>query len=60
MYRIAMRFWRLDAENLYLAIPDVAYRGFFQETLTQLIISEMQLKLLVFSPEKEEIILWIR
>ena len=59
MYRTAIKYWNLDSHILYLAIPDYAYNSFFQETIVKLIITELELKLLIFNPEKEEITVWV-
>jgi hypothetical protein len=44
---------------LYLAVPKAIYDDMLQEELSQEAMSDLQMKLLVFDPEKEEIILWL-
>lgn len=45
--------------TLYLAIPEVAYEGFFQEPDVQEIIQGQRIKLLVYDPSREELLKWI-
>lgn len=44
---------------LYLAITETVYLDFFSEELPQLMIELNSLKLLVFDPEKDEVVQWI-
>lgn len=44
--------------TVYLAIPLEIYRDFFQLNFIQKRIEEHDLKLLVFRPHTEEIVLW--
>jgi len=44
---------------LYLAIPEFAFKTFFQRPLIQEIVEEENIRLLVFDQAKNEIILWI-
>ena len=44
---------------LYLAIAETVFLDFFSEELPQLMIELNNLKLLVFDPDKEEIVQWI-
>jgi hypothetical protein len=56
-YRAALK--QEDSERLlYLAIPIIAYNSFFQLEFTQLIVTENQVKLLIYDPEEEVIIEW--
>jgi hypothetical protein len=56
-YRSALR--KTQPERvLYLAIPFDAYRDFFIIQFIQDVIAEYQVKLLIFDPVKEEIVLW--
>jgi len=49
----------LAAERtLYLAITVDIYDEFFSRKFIQRVIAEHQLKLLIFNPEREEIVLW--
>lgn len=45
--------------KLFLAIPDRVFIDIFEEDLGQLVITQNQLKILVFNLETEEIIQWI-
>jgi hypothetical protein len=51
--------WNEEAIPLYLAVPEVAYEGFFQEPVGQAVIRKTQMKLLVVDVIAEEIITWI-
>ncbi|MEK0187255.1 MAG: fatty-acid oxidation protein subunit alpha [Oscillatoriales cyanobacterium] len=56
-YRIALE--KLEPERvLYLAVPADVYRNFFTDSFIQEVIERLQIKLLVFVVEKEEIALW--
>lgn len=44
---------------LYLAITQQVYLDFFQEEIAQMVVKNNQLKLIIFDPEKEEIVQWI-
>lgn len=56
-YRSALR--KTQPERvLYLAIPFDAYRDFFIIQFIQDVIAEYQVKLLIFDPLKEEVVLW--
>ncbi|MEZ2276993.1 MAG: XisH family protein [Microcoleus anatoxicus] len=56
-YRIALE--KLEPERvLYLAVPADVYRNFFTDSFIQEVIGRLQIKLLVFVVEKEEIALW--
>jgi len=56
-YRSALRLTEPD-RILYLAIPVDVYNEFFSRKFIQRIIGEYQLKLLIFNPEREEIVIW--
>lgn len=43
---------------LYLAITFEVYNGFFRREFVRDVIAEHQLKLLIFDPNKEEIVTW--
>jgi hypothetical protein len=45
--------------TLFLAISDRVFIDIFEEDLGQLVITQNQLKILVFNLETEEIIQWI-
>lgn len=56
-YRSALRK-KMPDWILYLAIPSTVYQSLFSVRFIQEVISEHQLKLLIFNPVQEEIILW--
>jgi hypothetical protein len=56
-YRSALRLTEPD-RILYLAIPVDVYNEFFSRKFIQRIIGEYQLKLPVFNPYQEEIVIW--
>lgn len=56
-YRAALKEEEED-RVLYLAVPLTTYKTFFRLDFTQLIVKENCLKLLVYEPEKEEIVKW--
>jgi hypothetical protein len=58
LYRSALKINGID-EMLYLAIPEIAYTGIISETLGKQIITDYEVKLVVFDPDAEEIIQWI-
>jgi len=43
---------------LFLAIPEITYHSFFQESLTLRMIEKFQIRLLVFGVESTDIVLW--
>ncbi len=56
-YRSALR--RKQPERvLYLAVPSEVYQDFFLIQFIQEVIAEHKLKLLVFEPIKQEIVVW--
>jgi hypothetical protein len=57
-YRSVLR--RKEPERvLYLAVPAETYEVFFQLEFTRAVVEDYQLKLIVYSVEMEEIVLWI-
>ncbi|OCR00914.1 fatty-acid oxidation protein subunit alpha [Oscillatoriales cyanobacterium USR001] len=56
-YRSALRKKQPD-RLLYLAVPSEVYREFFMIQFIQEVIAEHRLKLLVFEPSQQEIVLW--
>lgn len=44
---------------LYLAINQETYQDLFSESIGQLLISNKQVKLIVFESERQELVLWI-
>jgi XisH protein len=56
-YRLALEMTDPD-RVLYLAVPEDIANNFFQERFVQAAIQSYSLKLLVYNPTREEIILW--
>ncbi|HEY9802406.1 MAG TPA: XisH family protein [Leptolyngbyaceae cyanobacterium] len=56
-YRSALRLTEPD-RILYLAVSVDVYDEFFSRKFIQRIIGEYQLKLLIFHPDREEIVIW--
>lgn len=56
-YRVALRL-KEPNRVLFLAIPVKVYRNFFSGELAQLSIAEYNVKLLIFDPDEEEIVIW--
>lgn len=49
-----------NPQHLYMAVPFWAYQtGILNEAIGQLVIAKLQLKLIVFNLEDEEIVQWI-
>jgi len=57
LYKAALHLLASDVP-LYLAVPIQAYNGILDEPLGQQMVESLQVRLLVFDPEREEIILW--
>ena len=57
-YRSLLRYMKSE-RKLYLAIPRNVYEEEFGDEMVQAIISDQQILLLIFDPEKEEIVQWI-
>jgi XisH protein len=56
-YRLALQQVEPD-RILYLGIPVDAYNQFFSDSFIQSAIQEYKIRLMVFHPNREEIILW--
>jgi glucose-6-phosphate 1-dehydrogenase len=56
-YRTALREQEGD-RILYLGVPQDIYDTFFRQPFTQAVIQENHVRLIVYNPEKEEIVLW--
>lgn len=56
-YRSALKLVEPD-RILYLAVPEDAYNDFFARRFIQRAIGEHQLKLLIFNPNREEVVQW--
>ncbi|XQQ07939.1 MAG: element excision factor XisH family protein [Leptolyngbya sp. IPPAS B-1204] len=57
-YRAALRL-KEPERILYLAVARSTYRNFFTRPFPRMMIEDNQVKLLVFHPQKEEIVQWI-
>ena len=58
LYRAALDYLQIDLP-LYMAVPDAAYRGILSEEIGKQTLKRGGVRLLVFDPEREEIIAWI-
>ncbi len=58
MYRAALDYLRIDLP-LYMAVPDAAYRGILSEEIGKQTLKHNKVRLIVFDPEREEIVTWI-
>lgn len=58
IYRILLRR-REPERELYLAVPDRAYRGFLARPFGQFIIEGANIKVIVFDEKTERIVKWI-
>lgn len=58
MYQVALSVKDIDLP-MYLAVPITAYRGIFAELLGQSVLKWVNMKLVVFDPLHEEIVLWV-
>ena len=57
-YKVALQ--KLEPDRvLYLAVPDSVYETLFGEILIQDVLLEYPIKLIVYTPDKEEIQSWI-
>ncbi len=57
-YRSLLRHLKSE-RKLYLAVPLSVYAEEFGDEMVQTIITDQQILLLIFDPEKEEIVQWI-
>ncbi len=57
-YRVALKV-KEPERVLFLAVPVDIYNDFFGEEIAQLSVTEYQVKLLIFNPDREEIVKWI-
>ncbi|BAT54875.1 FdxN element excision controlling factor protein [Nostoc sp. NIES-3756] len=56
-YRLALQITEPD-RILYLAVPFDTFESFFQERFVQEAVKLYQVKLIIYNPFKEEIIVW--
>ena len=55
--RLALQ--KVESERvLYLAVPLDTYRDFFADSFVEAAVEQHQLKMIVFNPKQEEIVLW--
>jgi len=57
-YRLALQMKEPD-RRIYLAVPLDTFNSFFQEIFVQEAIKIYQIKLIIYEPNKEEIVEWI-
>jgi hypothetical protein len=56
-YRVALQV--ADPERkLFLAVPDITYKTFFQREFPRMVIQQYQLEIFVYDIENEVIVLW--
>lgn len=58
LYRAVLQEVRVECK-LYLAIRKTTYQAIFSEPIGELIVDKYRLNLLVFDPQKEEVLEWI-
>jgi len=58
MYRAALDYLQIEMP-LYMAVPEAAYRGILSEEIGKQTLKHNNVRLLVFDPEREEIVKWI-
>jgi len=57
IYLCALDYARLDA-RLYMVVPIVAYEGILNEEIGRRAIRKANIDIMVFDPEREEVIRW--
>ncbi len=45
---------------LYMAVPQSAFDGIFKESIGKIVLAEIRIQLIVFDPNTQEIVEWIR
>lgn len=58
LYAAVLENKEVDSK-LFLAISDIAYQRFFQQTVYQMLVEHYQIQLLVVDVEKEEVVAWM-
>jgi hypothetical protein len=58
LYREITEYLKNDL-SLYLAVPLQVYEGFLQEEIAQQVIQRLGIKVVVFDPDREELVKWI-
>jgi len=56
-YRVALKASESE-RRLFLAIPDTAYKTFFQKEFPKMVIQEYQLNIFIYDTENEVILQW--
>lgn len=57
-YRLALEISE-PTRTLYLAVPISAYETFFKREFAEISVQKYQLKLIIYNPNKQEIVQWI-
>lgn len=58
LYQTALDYLKIDLP-LYMAVPVAAYRGILSEEIGKQTLKRNDVRLLIFDPEREEIVTWI-
>jgi len=58
LYLSVLNYLKIE-HPLYMAVPKAAYQGILSEAVGQQTLQQNAVKLLVFDPEAEEIVVWI-
>lgn len=58
LYRAVLDYLKIPLP-LYMAVPDAAYHGILSEEIGKQTLQRSGVKLIVFDPEREEIVQWI-
>lgn len=58
LYRAMLDYLGVDTA-LYMAVPEAAYHGILSEAVGQQALKYNQVRLIMFDPNREEIIKWI-
>jgi hypothetical protein len=59
VYKAALHYLGITDMPLFLAVPKAAYDGILSEPLGQATLHQSGVSLMVFDPEREEIVEWI-
>lgn len=58
MYRVILARQQPD-RPLFLAVPQAVYDGILSETLGQMVLTDLNVRVLVFEPARREVVRWI-
>lgn len=58
-YLIALDVYEPDRQ-LFLAIPFNIYKTFFQKPFIQMVLQRKKIRLIIYNPSEETIVLWIK